>query len=1115
MADKSFGIKQLNLTGASGTPTIESPNNLNINAVTVAISTDVSIGGQVTSNIIVGTGKSVGIGSTFPRYDLDVVGNISITGTIYQNGSIFSSGVQGAQGIQGATGAGSQGVQGTLGAQGSQGVQGATGAGSQGVQGTLGAQGSQGIQGAAGAGSQGVQGAFGSTGSQGVQGSDGAQGVQGTLGAQGSQGVQGVQGADGSQGIQGATGTGTQGSQGVQGTVGAQGSQGLSGEYAGIGAQGAQGIQGAQGPIGLAGVQGAEGVGYLNVTSSTTLTPSVNSSAIITVNQQGAFITGSRVRVFGSGTSQYFEGTIAGMAGDPVGTLWNISVEYVYPGTQGSNWTISIAGDVGSQGIQGAQGVQGADGAQGIQGATGTGTQGSQGVQGAQGLDGAYAAIGYQGVQGAFGSAGTQGVQGASGSAGTQGVQGAAGSSGSAGTQGVQGAQGLDGAYAAIGYQGVQGAFGSAGTQGVQGAAGSSGSAGTQGVQGAAGSSGSAGTQGVQGAQGLDGAYAGIGYQGVQGAAGSTTLTVKEVASQGGVANVTVNSVNEIRFNNASGFNVTDEGSGVAFVDLGSTFNPWEVDGQTSLSASGEEPVEFIAGSGIVITTNNTSTPKSITFTASGGGGGGGSTGMDITLGTPTDSSLIDGLLSWTTSTKVTDAIDEMNEILNKLAPAKPSNLSAITLALSTFYSATETSTGTVRSIVTSSTTPQTNTTSAFYDGDSGTLSAWIDGSQATNSSRVLTTSDDSGTYGSLIIASDTDPYTGQSGKEGFWKQLTARILSASSLAVGSHTYQMKHSGTGDTAVLTFYIDNPATPTISSSSSSFTGSSTSYVSGVPTLSASTTFTVSFTINDAIKQFYNTNQVAIISGSSILSSSVTHQISGSQTNNAAITVSNKTCTVGSSKYSETNSLTITPYNSAGTAGTAGTLSLGARVDTVSSEGSRKLAGSGQYPSSGYGGSFDSTQSLKTSYTEELQLLNGVYRMPTGNYSSNVPTAGPDYSTGMGSSDRWYIYQHTSSLSSASAFTISINGSSGISNVLQSGMSLYAKVEGVTGWIDCNGAYPGSGSPSSNGDPAVVVGSSTATSRRITFGATPRSGTLYIRIGFPSGSTKSFSSISVSL
>ncbi len=44
MADKSFGIKELNLIGASGVPTIESPNNLNLNAVNVAISTDVSIG---------------------------------------------------------------------------------------------------------------------------------------------------------------------------------------------------------------------------------------------------------------------------------------------------------------------------------------------------------------------------------------------------------------------------------------------------------------------------------------------------------------------------------------------------------------------------------------------------------------------------------------------------------------------------------------------------------------------------------------------------------------------------------------------------------------------------------------------------------------------------------------------------------------------------------------------------------------------------------------------------------------------------------------------------------------------------------------------------------------
>jgi len=46
MADKSFGIKELNLI-SSGTPKIESPNNLNLSAVTVAISTNATVGGTL------------------------------------------------------------------------------------------------------------------------------------------------------------------------------------------------------------------------------------------------------------------------------------------------------------------------------------------------------------------------------------------------------------------------------------------------------------------------------------------------------------------------------------------------------------------------------------------------------------------------------------------------------------------------------------------------------------------------------------------------------------------------------------------------------------------------------------------------------------------------------------------------------------------------------------------------------------------------------------------------------------------------------------------------------------------------------------------------------------
>jgi len=58
MADKGFGVREVNLIGATGTPFIESPNNLDIKAINVAISTDMSVGGDLTV-----TGNIIGISS--------------------------------------------------------------------------------------------------------------------------------------------------------------------------------------------------------------------------------------------------------------------------------------------------------------------------------------------------------------------------------------------------------------------------------------------------------------------------------------------------------------------------------------------------------------------------------------------------------------------------------------------------------------------------------------------------------------------------------------------------------------------------------------------------------------------------------------------------------------------------------------------------------------------------------------------------------------------------------------------------------------------------------------------------------------------------------------------
>jgi hypothetical protein len=102
----------------------------------------------------------------------------------------------------------------------------------------------------------------------------------------------------------------------------------------------------------------------------------------------------------------------------------------------------------------------------------------------------------------------------------------------------------------------------------------------------------------------------------------ATGITVKQIQGSGGTVDVTATSITELQFDKNTGFNVTDLGSGVAFVDFGSAFKTWYVSGQTTLVASGEDEIELISGTGITLTTTTSHTgsaTKAITIASSGG----------------------------------------------------------------------------------------------------------------------------------------------------------------------------------------------------------------------------------------------------------------------------------------------------------------------------------------------------------------------------------------------------------------------------------------------------------------------------------------------------------------
>lgn len=508
-------------------------------------------------------------------------------------------------------------------------------------------------------------------------------------------------------------------------------------------------------------------------------------------------------------------------------------------------------------------------------------------------------------------------------------------------------------------------------------------------------------------------------------------------------------------------------------------------------------------------------------------------TGSGYLVGTPIDGYYGPGVTGSITNIqqgdRVEDALDKVENILFKLAPARPPNLSSKSLLLVGAYSANIQGTNTtVTSAVTNNTTPTIQlvggmtSSNSFGDGDTGTLSAIGQGV----GTKVLSTSDDSGTYGDLQITQDQDYYLGQIGKAGFWKSLLAQVVITTPIStVGPHTQRLQHTLTGNTPTFNFYIDNPVTPTNVTGSVVATGSI--YISGVPALVgglSGSSVTLSATASNSVGRFYNSTRIFQGSGTGVSTSTFTlpsSPVSGS------IVSGSRVISINGGSVSENASFTLTAFNSIGATSTFTLSNTNIRLDSTLDGVTRIRSGQGQYPNFGFsdstfGRAFESSASCAESGNEELQMLNGQYQYPTGNYTGSLPIAGPDYSSvpvGTYSNFRWVTFNAGTAVSNTNV-TVNFSNATGFSGALMSNFKLYVQIgpggsPGTNGWVDGNSAFPGTGNPNNNGDPALVVAGSTSTSKLITFGTSVKSGNVFVRVGIPVGDSKKFGSLSVTV
>lgn len=579
--------------------------------------------------------------------------------------------------------------------------------------------------------------------------------------------------------------------------------------------------------------------------------------------------------------------------------------------------------------------------------------------------------------------------------------------------------------------------------------------------------------------------------------------------------------------------------------------------GDVALSATGAVKIGALTMpqtdgvEGAVMVTNGSGvlSLQSVTSTISGG---------SIYLGAPTTGTLVDNnpaITSFTTTTKVVDAVDKINEVLGRLVPPQPPAFPSGALSITGLSSGLRMAdfvqtdnTGQAKSVAGGTTVTaykRTNTyvTNVFNDngpGESGTLTVTKNGS-AVGSHAVTPDANNNGTFGDLVVSGTQDYGIPSARATGFWYSFD--VGASGTVTEGWNGVKISHSAAGTTNEAFWYYDasTPGTPVITQTSFVPTSEVTAKSSSVPHYTSATVWTFTGTVNKLSGDMYpaNDNFVTGTAGGLFAApATVTYAAAGVTTpltrnlyvSSGSATFTNTTTTnnttgsssvgpsVSSNNGYATGSLTATPGGTVLTISTTDATKVNEAKVTVTSVGTGsgnavRVGGlaSGLTPETGTVAAWDNDADLAT---HEAAVVAGIAAHNTTNYSTGYFPVGPDLSVGRAGTQ--YITFRLQR-AAVSKFNINFTGKVSGCQVAMPGSSLDTTSAAANGWIDATVAYSGAGVPGTgvggNGSAgctlggAITTGTTGSQNKTVTFGTesstNSTSNYIYVRFALAAG------------